>query len=58
MPDESQRTRINLHAVLIDAATGRWSAYTGKSSEDMALSARVMRGPGDQKQVARLKASA
>ena len=58
VPDESQRMRINLHAVLIDVATGRWSAYTGKSSENTALSARVVRESSDQKQVAQLKASA
>ena len=58
VPDESHRMRINLHAVLIDVATGRWSAYTGKSSENTALSARVVRESSDQKQVAQLKASA
>ncbi len=58
VPDESQRMRINLHAVLIDVATGRWSAYTGKSSENTAYSARVVRESSDQKQVAQLKASA
>ncbi len=58
VPDESQRMRINLHAVLIDVESGRWSAYTGKSSENTALSARVVRESSDQKQVAQLKASA
>ena len=58
VPDETQRMRINLHAVLIDVATGRWSAYTGKSSENTALSARVVRASSDQKQVAELKAAA
>ncbi len=58
VPDENQRMRINLHAVLIDVGTGRWSAYTGKPSEDAALSARVLRGSSDQKQVAKLKGEA
>ena len=58
VPDETQRMRINLHAVLIDVGTGRWSAYTGKPSEDAALSAQVLRGSSDQKQVAKLKAAA
>lgn len=58
VPDENQRMRINLHAVLIDVATGRWSAYSGKSSENSAYSARVLREYSDQKQVSQLKASA
>ena len=58
VPDENQRMRINLHAVLIDVASGHWSPYTGKPSEDAALSARVLRGSSDQKQVAKLKATA
>ncbi len=58
VPDETQRMRISLHAVLIDVATGHWSAYTGKGSEDTALSAGVVRESSDQKQVAKLKAAA
>ena len=58
VPDENQRMRINLHAVLIDVATGHWSPYTGKPSEDAALSANILRGSSDQKQVAKLKGQA
>lgn len=58
VPDENQQMRINLHAVLIDVATGHWSPYTGKPAEDTALSAQVLRGSSDQKQVAKLKAAA
>ena len=58
VPDENQQMRINLHAVLIDVATGHWSAYTGKPAEDNALSASILRGSSDQKQVAKLKAEA
>ena len=58
VPDETQRMRLNLHAVLIDVATGHWSPYTGKPAEDTALSANVLRGSSDQKQVAKLKAAA
>jgi hypothetical protein len=58
VPDENQRMRINLHAVLIDVASGHWSPYTGKPAEDSALSAQVLRGSSDQKQVAKLKAAA
>ena len=58
VPDENQRMRINLHAVLIDVASGHWSPYTGKPAEDAALSAHVLRGSSDQKQVAQLKATA
>ena len=58
VPDENQRMRINLHAVLLNVATGRWSAYTGKPAEDAVLSAQVLRGSSDQKQVAKLKAAA
>ena len=58
VPDENQRMRINLHAVLIDVASGHWSPYTGKAAENAALSAQVLRGSSDQKQVARLKAAA
>ncbi len=58
VPDENQRMRINLHAVLLDVGTGKWSAYTGKPAEDAALSAQVLRGSSDQKQVVKLKAAA
>ena len=58
VPDEDQRMRINVHAVLIDVASGHWSPYTGKPAEDSSLSARVLRGSSDQKQVAELKATA
>ncbi len=58
VPDETQRMRISLHAVLIDVATGHWSAYTGKGGENTALSAGVVRASSDQKQVAKLKAAA
>ena len=58
VPDETQRMRISLHAVLIDVASGHWSAYTGKDGEDTALSAGVLRASSDQKQVAKLKAAA
>lgn len=58
VPDENQQMRLNVHAVLIDVATGHWSPYTGKPAEDTALSAQVLRGSSDQKQVAKLKATA
>ena len=58
VPDETQRMRINLHAVLIDVATGHRSPYTGKPSEDAAISANIVRESSDQKQVVKLKASA
>ncbi len=58
VPDETQRMRLNLHAVLIDVASGHWSPYTGKPAEDSALSAQVLRGSSDQKQVAKLKDAA
>ena len=58
VPDETQQMRLNLHAVLIDVATGHWSSYTGKPAEDEALSAGVARRSSDQKQVAKLKATA
>ena len=58
VPDETQRMRINLHAVLIDVATGYWSPYTGRPSEDTAISANIVRESSDQKQVAKLKATA
>ena len=58
VPDETQKMRISLHAVLIDVATGHWSAYTGKGGEDTALSAGILREHSDQKQVAKLKAAA
>ena len=58
VPDERERMRINLHAVLIDVATGHWSAYTGKPADNQAVSAGVVRELSDQRQVTRLKASA
>ena len=58
VPDENQHMRINLHAVLIDVATGHWSPYTGKPAEDAAYSAQILRGSSDQRQVYKLKAQA
>jgi hypothetical protein len=56
IPDQTQRMRINVRAVLIDVASGRWSMITAKSSENTALSPAVLRQSSDQKQVEKLKA--
>ena len=58
VPDETQRMRLNMHAVVIDVATGHWSPYTGKPAEDAAISANIVRESSDQKQVNKLKAAA
>jgi len=54
-PDESQRMRIDLKAVLIDVETGRWRVYHPAPIEDSAISASLNRADSDQDQVGTLK---
>ncbi len=56
VPDESQRMRIDLKAMLIDVETGRWRVYHPEPVEDTAISASLTRAAADQGQVALLKA--
>lgn len=58
VPDESQRMRISLKAVLVDVATGRWSMIMPDSFEDASLSALISRRSVDQGQVDTLKRQA
>lgn len=55
VPDESQRMRIQLKAVLIDVASGRWRMFQPEPLEDSAISAEINRESSDQDQVALLK---
>jgi hypothetical protein len=58
LPDEVQRMRISLRAVLVDVPTGRWSMVMPDSFEDASLSALVTRRSADQGQVEVLKRQA
>lgn len=55
VPDESQHMRIQLRAVLLDVATGRWRMITPAPDADDRTSAGITRRSSDQGQVARLK---
>lgn len=55
VPDESQRMRIQLKAVLIDVASGRWRMFQPEPLEDSAISAGFNRESSDQDQVELLK---
>lgn len=55
VPDESQKMRIQLKAVLIDVASGRWRMFQPMPLEDSAISAEINRESSDQDQVALLK---
>ena len=55
VPDQSQRMRIQLKAVLIDVASGRWRMFQPAALEDSAISADLNRESSDQSQVALLK---
>lgn len=55
VPDESQKMRIQLKAVLIDVASGRWRMFQSAPLEDSAISAEINRESSDQDQVALLK---
>jgi hypothetical protein len=55
VPDESQKMRIQLKAVLIDVASGRWRMFQPAPLEDSAISAEINRESSDQDQVALLK---
>lgn len=56
VPDETQKMRIRLKAVLMDVGTGRYRMITAEPAEDERLSASLMRASSDQGQVERLKA--
>jgi hypothetical protein len=57
IPDETQKMRIRLKAVLMDVATGRYRMIISAPDEDARLSASLNRASADQGQVERLKAS-
>ena len=55
VPDEKQRMRIRLKAILLDAASGRWAMLTPEPLEETLRSAQISREQADQKQVESLK---
>ncbi|GGF13873.1 hypothetical protein GCM10011611_19510 [Aliidongia dinghuensis] len=55
VPDQTQKMRIVLRAVLVDVATGHWRMYRPLPIDDEQLSAMIGRRSSDQDQVARLK---
>ncbi|WP_133636829.1 aminopeptidase [Zavarzinia compransoris] len=58
IPDERQRMRLRLKALLVDVETGRWRAYAPAPVDDTAISTPLTREDSDQDQVAQLKAKA
>jgi hypothetical protein len=58
IPDQNQRMRVRLDALVVDTATGKWRVVAMPPIEDEAYSARVSRASSDQAQVASLKAKA
>lgn len=55
VPDEKQRMRIRLKAILVDAPSGRWAMLTPDPLEQSLRSAQINREQADQKQVEALK---
>jgi hypothetical protein len=55
LPDQTQKMRIALRAVLVDVATGQWRTYRPVPLDDEQLSAIISRRRSDQDQVVRLK---
>lgn len=55
VPDQSQRMRLRLKAVLLDARTGRWVMVAPPPAESDAASNRSNRAQTDQSQVQKLK---
>ncbi len=55
VPDESQRMRIRLKAIVLDVASGRWTMVTPAPFEDQRSSNYFRREASDQNQVRRLK---
>ncbi|MBI5092109.1 MAG: aminopeptidase [Candidatus Hydrogenedentes bacterium] len=55
VPDETQRMRIRLRAVVVDARTGQWVMLAPEPIEARTASARANRDNADQAQVATLK---
>ena len=57
VPDQTQKMRIALRAVLIDVRTGNWRMYRPVPLDDEQLSAIISRRSSDHDQVVRLKQS-
>lgn len=58
LPDEVQHMRINLKALLVDVASGRWRMVAVDSFADSGFSAIINRRSADQNQVELLKRQA
>lgn len=55
IPDETQKMRIRIKALLVDVESGRWRVYGAEAAEDEAITASINRRSVDQDQVAALK---
>lgn len=55
VPDERQRMRINLKAIVVDVASGHWRMVAPAANDDSAFTARRSRASDDQKLVETLK---
>lgn len=58
IPDERQRMRLRLKALLVDVETGRWQVFAPEPVEDTAINMRLNLQRSDQDQVALLNGRA
>jgi len=55
VPDQKQKMRIRLRALLLDVASGSWKMLTPQTQDDAGYNSRVSRESSDQKLVESLK---
>lgn len=55
VPDQKQKMRIRLRALLLDVASGGWKMFTPQSQDDAGYNSRFSRESSDQKLVEILK---
>jgi hypothetical protein len=55
VPDQKQKMRIRLRALLLDVASGGWKMFTPQTQDDSGYNSRVSRESSDQKLVESLK---
>lgn len=58
VPDEKQRMRIRLRALVVDVATGHWRTLTPEARDDAAFTSGLTRESSDQRLVETLKTRA
>jgi hypothetical protein len=58
IPDQSQKMRISISAIISDVASGRWTAFTAVSSETTVSHSMMTSNAKDSQQVEQLKSEA